>query len=143
MTDFEFILTKCKKNHFMPWNEEDLMECLEILPSLERNELLRLYRSPWVDDGRLKKEVLNVLFADKIGKREERIKNLPTGELIEEFKERRSGNIALIRKELRERFKQNRQDDRRKITLAFNASIKADQQWVKIQIRKESTNYRY
>lgn len=80
-------------------------------------------------------QIPNGLFADKVGKREERIKNMPTDQLIEEFKDKKSGNIALIRKELRERYKANR--DRVMIEIAFNASTKSDQQWVKSQIRKE------
>lgn len=80
-------------------------------------------------------QIPNGLFADKVGKREERIKNMPTDQLIEEFKDKKSGNVALIRKELRERYKANR--DRVMIEIAFNASTKSDQQWVKSQIRKE------
>ena len=45
--------------------------------------------------------------------------------------------MALIRKELHERYKANKDNDRAKITTALNASTKADQQWVKSQIRKE------
>ena len=78
-----------------------------------------------------------MLFADKVGKREERIKNLDTDALIEEFKDKKSGNVALIRKEMRERYKANKGFDRSKIATAFNASSKGDQQWVNSQVRKE------
>lgn len=86
-------------------------------------------------DDKLKKTVFNVLFADKVGKREERIKALDVDALIEEFKDKKSGNVALIRKELRERYKAGK--DKQKIASIFNVSTKSDQQWVKSQIRKE------
>lgn len=41
----------------------------------------------------------------------------------------------MIGKELREHYKANM--DRNMIEMAFNASTKSDQQWVKSQIRKE------
>ena len=136
MTDFEFILSNSKKYHFTNWDENVLKECVEKLSTLERNELMRLYRSPWISEE-LKKEVFKVMFADKIGKREERVKNMPTDELIEEFKDKKSGNLALIRKELRERYKADENDDRLKIFDIFSVSTKADQQWVVSQKRKE------
>ena len=76
-----------------------------------------------------------MLFADKVGKREERIKALDIDALIEEFKDKKSGNVALIRKELRERYKAGK--DKQKIAGIFNVSTKSDQQWVKSQVRKE------
>ena len=136
MTDYEYIYQQAKKYHFTQWDEEELRMCQEVLPNLTREQLVKLYRSKWVDD-RLRKTVFKVLFADKVGKREERIKNLDTDALIEEFKDKKSGNVALIRKEMRERYKANKGYDRSKITSAFNASIKGDQAWVKSQIRKE------
>ena len=77
------------------------------------------------------------MYMDKIGKREERIKNLPTEELLEEFKDKKSGNIALIRNEMKARYKENEGDDRIKIALAFKASSTGDQNWIEHQERKE------
>ena len=136
MTDFEFIMAESRRYYHTGWNDDELKACLELLPSLTREELMRLYRSQWVD-GILRKEVFQVLFADKIGKREERVKNMPTDELIEEFKDKKSGNLALIRKELRERYKADENGDRLKIFDIFSVSTKADQQWVVSQKRKE------
>ena len=136
MTDYEYIMAQCRKFHFMKWDENVLSDCQSLLPNLTREELLSVYRSRFLDERHpLKQTVFKVLFADKVGKREERIKNMPTDQLIEEFKDKKSGNVALIRKELRERYKDNR--DRVMIEIAFNASTKSDQQWVKSQIRKE------
>lgn len=134
MTDFEYIMARCRKFHFSKWDEEELRICLSILPNLTHDEMVRLYRSKWVDE-KLRKTVFQVLFADKVGKREERIKNLDTDALIEEFKDKKSGNVALIREELRERYKAGR--DRMMISGIFNVSTKGDKQWLIWQIRKE------
>ena len=105
MTDYEYIIQQVKKFHFTKWDENVLRECLSILPNLTREELVSIYRSRLLDEKHsLKQTAFKVLFADKVGKREERIKNLPIDELIAEFMDKKSGNVALIRKELRERY---------------------------------------
>ena len=83
----------------------------------------------------MREAIFNTLFRDQIGKREQRIKELSIDDLILEFKDKRSGNVALIRKEMRERYKAGH--DKQKIAAVFNASSESDQQWVKSQIRKE------
>ncbi|MBP5339834.1 MAG: hypothetical protein J6Z14_11150 [Prevotella sp.] len=138
MTDYKYIMAQCRKYHFTGWDEKDLRECQEILPNLTRQELVSVYRSRLLGERHpLKQTAFKVLFADKIVGREERIRKLETDALIEEFKDKKSGNVALIRKEMRERYRANKGFDRSKIATAFNASIKSDQQWVKSQIRKE------
>ena len=138
MTDYEYIMMRCREYHLTGWDEEELNLCLSLLPNLSREELVQVYRNKRLTERHpLKKQAFKVLFADRIGKREERIKNMPTDELIEEFKDKKSGNVALIRKEMRERFKAEKNGDRPKITQAFNVSTKGDQQWVLSQKRKE------
>ena len=138
MTDLEYILQQVKLFHFKGWESGELRKCVDMLPKLTRQELTSLYLSRWVKEDKVFKEsVFNTLFADKVGKREQRIKDLDTDALIEEFKDKKSGNVALIRKELHDRYKENKNGDRAKITTAFNASTKSDQEWVKSQIRKE------
>ena len=148
MTDYEYIIQQVKKFHFTKWDENVLRECQSILPNLTREELVSIYRSRLLDEKHsLKQTAFKVLFADKVGKREERIRNLPIDELIEEFKDKKSGNVALIRKELRERYKAGK--DKQKIAGIFNVSTKSDMQWVKNQVRKEqcgdsnSQNYQW
>lgn len=136
MTDYEYILQQVKKYHFSTWDENVLRECQSILPNLTREQLVSIYRSRFLREKHpLKETAFKVLFADKVGKREQRIKDLDIDTLIEEFRDKKSGNVALIRKELRERYKAGK--DKQKIAGVFNASTKADQQWVKSQIRKE------
>ncbi len=136
MTEYEFIMSQCRKYHFTTWDVDVLEKCKALLKNLTREDLVRVYRSTLlVDRDPLKKEAFNVLFADKIGKREQRIKEMPTDRLIVEFRDKTSGNVSLARKELRERYKTGR--DRELIMPAFNMSTKSDQQWLKWQIRKE------
>ena len=107
-----------------------------MLEGLSHEQLFALYSSRWMKDAKiLKDEIFRRLFAEQLGKREERIKNLSTEELIEEFRDKKSGNVSLIRKEMRERYKAGK--DRQKIAMVFNSATKSDQSWIKWQIRKE------
>lgn len=106
-----------------------------MLPNLSREDLFKLYRSKWIDDGKtIKETIFNVLFADRLGKREERIKGLETPELIEEYKDKHSGNVSLIRSEMQERYKAGR--DCVAIADAFHNSNKSDQEWITKQEKK-------
>ena len=89
-----------------------------------------------MSDGKIiKQTIFNILFKDQVGKREERIRTEDTDALIQEFQDKKGGNVALARKELRERYKAGK--DKQKIATVFNSSTKSDQQWVKSQVRKE------
>ena len=135
MTDYEYIITELRKCHFTGWNDKVMRECIDKLPNLSRQELTALSLSKWVKDyPAIRETIFNILFADKIGLREKRIKELDTAALIEEFKDKKSGNVSLIRKEMQNRYKEGR--DCEIIAEAFYASSEKDQQWVK----KFSTN---
>jgi len=138
MTDYEYIYQQVKKAHYSNWNDEELRKCMDMLIGLTHEQLFALYTSKWLNgDKVMREEVFKCLYADKIGKREERIKNLSTDELIEEFKDKKSGNVSLIRNEMKFRYKENLGDDRLKITMAFKESSPGDQTWVEFQERKE------
>lgn len=147
MTDYEYIIKQLKLFHFKGWEDGELRKCVDMLPSLSRQELVALYRSKWISAEKIiKQAIFNILFKDQIGKREERIKTEDLDLLIQEFQDKKGGNVALARKELRERYKAGK--DKQKIAGVFNASTKADQQWMKSQIRKEmygesNNNYRW
>ena len=129
MSDLEYILNQAKKSHFVGWEAKELKKCLDMILNLSRQDLLSLYRSKWIDDGKsIKETVFNILFTDRLGKREERIRGLETSELIEEFKNKHSGNVSLIRCEMQERYKVGR--DRDVIAKVFHNSIKSDQIWI-------------
>jgi hypothetical protein len=135
MSDYEYILKQARKFHYSKWTDEELRKCVDMLPNLSREELTALITSKWTRDAKtLKESIFNILFKDQIGKREERIKNLDTDALIEEFKDKKSGNVALVRKEMQNRFMENKDCD--KIAEAFNASVEKDKQWVKSREKK-------
>lgn len=138
MADYEYILQQARKFHYSKWSDEELRKCVDKLVGLSRQELTALYTSKWIKDEKvLKEEIFKQMFYDKIGKREERIKNLSTDELIEEFEDKKSGNVSLIRTEMKYRYKENVGDDRMKVTIAFKNSSKGDQMWIEHQERKE------
>ena len=138
MADYEYILQQARKFHYSKWSDEELRKCVDKLVGLSRQELTALYTSKWIKDEKvLKEEIFRQMFYDKIGKREERIKNLSTDELIEEFEDKKSGNVSLIRTEMKYRYKENVGDDRMKVTIAFKNSSRGDQMWIEHQERKE------
>ena len=129
MTDYEYILQQARKFHYSKWDDEELRKCVDKLQNLSRQELTSLTLSRWTKEAKILREnIFNILYKDQIGKREERIKGLDIDALIEEFKDKKSGNVALIRKEMQNRYLENKDCD--KIAEAFNASSERDKQWV-------------
>ena len=132
MTDYEYITKQLRKCHFTGWDDKVMRECIDKLPNLSRQELTSLSLSKWAKDyASFRESIFNILFADKIGQREQRIKELDTQALIEEFKDKKNGNVSLIRTEMQNRYKEGR--DCEIIAEAFNASSEKDQAWVKKQ----------
>ena len=133
MTDYEYILQQARKLHYSKWTDEDLRKCVDMLPNLSRQELTALSFNKWTKKATvLRESIFNILFKDQIGKREEKIRNMETKELIAEFQDRKSGNVSLCREELKQRYLAERDKD--EIAEAFRNSNKSDQQWVKSQI---------
>lgn len=139
MTDYEYIIKQARKFHYSKWTDEELRKCVDMLIGLERQELVSLYMCKWVSGEKiLKEEIFKILYADKLGKREERIKEMDLKELIEEFQDKKSGNISLVRNELKHRYKEGLDEDKMIIGKAFKESrSKGDQQWIELQLRRE------
>ena len=139
MTDYEYIIKQARVFHYTKWSDEELRKCVDMLIGLERQELVSLYMSKWVSGEKiLKEEIFKILYADKLGKREERIKEMDLKELIEEFQDKKSGNISLVRNELKHRYKEGLDEDKMIIGKAFKESrSKGDQQWIELQLRRE------
>ena len=139
MTDFEYILKQARKFHYTKWSDEELRKCVDMLIGLERQELVSLYMSKWISGEKvLKEEIFKILYADKLGKREELIKEMEIGELIEEFRDKKSGNVSLIQNELKHRYKEGSDEEKLTIANAFKEShSKSDLQWVELQQRRE------
>lgn len=137
MTEYGYIMAQCRRFRSLKWDETELQRCKEMLKALSREDLLRVYLSRFMVASPLKEATFKLLFGDKLGKREERIRTMPVEELIAEFQDKRGGNVALARKEMHERYKRNQGDERQKIRQALSAATKADQQWLKSQDRRE------
>ncbi len=132
MTEYEYILKQARKFHYSKWDDAQLRKCVDMLPNLSREELTSLTMNRWTREAKVLREaIFNILFKDQIGKREERIRNLETNALIDEFQDRKSGNVSLCRLELRERYQAGR--DMKEIAEAFNNSGEKDQTWLKKQ----------
>lgn len=133
MTDYEYILRQARKFHYSEWTDEELRKCVDMLPNLSRQELTALTLNKWTKEAAvLRESIFNILFKDQIGKREEKIRNMETKELIAEFQNKKNGNVSLCREELKQRYLAERDKD--EIAEAFRNSNKSDQQWVKSQI---------
>lgn len=90
MNDFEYIYQQVKKAHYSKWNDEELRKCVDMLIGLTHEQLFSLYTSKWLKgDKVMREEVFKCMYMDKLGKREERIKNMSTDDLLEEFKDKR------------------------------------------------------
>ena len=139
MTDYEYIIKQARKFHYSKWTDEELRKCIDMLVGLDRQELVSLYMSRWIAEEKiLKEEIFKILYADKLGKREERIKGMELKELIEEFQDKKSGNVSLIRNELKHRYKEGLDEEKMIIANAFKESrSKGDQQWIELQLRRE------
>jgi hypothetical protein len=133
MTDYEYILKQARKFHYSKWTDEELRKCVDMLPNLSRQELTALSLNKWTKEATvLRESIFNILFKDQIGKREEKIRNMETKELIAEFQNKKNGNVSLCREELKQRYLAERDKD--EIAEALRNSTKSDQQWVKSQI---------
>ena len=138
MTDYEYIYEQAKLSHYKGWDDGELCKCVDMLPNLSREELMALYTSRWLKDSKtLKQEIFKIMYRDRLGEREERFKEMSTNELINEFEERNTGNVSLIRQELRYRYKEDMGNDRIKIAAVFRNGTKGDQQWLELQMRRE------
>ena len=47
MTDLEYIVKQAKKFYYVQWDEAELRKCVDMLPKLEHDELVRLFNCKW------------------------------------------------------------------------------------------------
>lgn len=144
MAEYEYIMAQCRRFRSTKWDEIELNRCKEMLKALSREDQVRIYKCRFLlDKHPLKVAAFKLLFADRLGKREKRIQSMPIEELIAEFLNKKSGNVALARKEMHERYKRNKGDERQKIRQTFSLSTQSDQQWLKTQDRREEYEKKY
>ena len=144
MTDFEYIFQQVKKFHFSGWNDEELRKCVDMLPTLSREEQLALYRSKWIEHEKaLKEAIFNQLFKERIEERDRRIKAMSVDELIENL-HNENGYGKFIVLEMKVRFDSLEDKDKVKIIDTLSVTTKANQRWAegkKKKMKKGDSTY--
>ena len=136
MTDYEYIYQQVKRFHFSGWSDEELRRCVDMLPILSREEQLALYRSKWVKHEKtLKEAIFNLLFKERIGERDRKIKAMNVDELIEDL-HNENGYGKFIVLEMKERYDSLDPDDKLKILDILAGTTKADQNWAEGKRKK-------
>ena len=136
MTDYEYIIRQVKKAHYSGWSDEELRKCVEMLPGLTREQQLSIYRSKWVaHEKTMKDAIFNLLFKERIGERDRKIKAMSVDELIENLKDE-NGYGKFIVLEMKERFDALDDSDKKKIIEALSATTKANQRWAEGKRKK-------
>ena len=136
MTDYEYIVQQVKKFHYSEWNDEELRKCVEMLPGLTREQQLSLYRSKWVaNEKTLKDAIFNLLFKERIGERDRKIKAMSVDELIANLKDE-NGYGKFIVLEMKERFDTLDDNGKMKIIDCLSATTMANQRWAEGKRKK-------
>ena len=127
MTDYEYIIQQAKRAHYSGWDDEVLRKCVEMLPGLTREQQLSIYRSKWVaHEKTMKDAIFNLLFKERIGERDRKIKAMSVDELIENLKDE-NGYGKFIVLEMKERFDALEDKDKMKIIETLSDTTKANQ----------------
>ena len=136
MTDYEYIYQQMKKAHYSGWDDEELRKCVDMLPTLSREEQLELYRSKWIGTAKtLKEAIFNQLFKERIGERDRKIKAMTADELIDNLHDE-NGYGKFIVLEMKERFDSLDDNDKMKIIDCLSATTKANQRWAESKRKK-------
>lgn len=136
MTDYEYIFRQIKKFHFSGWNDEELRKCVDMLTGLTREQQLSIYRSKWVaHEKTMKDAIFNLLFKERIGERDRKIKAMSVDDLIENLKDE-NGYGKFIVLEMKERFDALEDKDKMKIVDTLSATTKANQRWAEGKRKK-------
>ena len=129
MSDFEYIIQQVKKFHYSGWNDEELRKCVDMLPGLTREQQVSLFRSKWIEHEKtLKEAIFNLLFKERIGERDRKIKAMTVDELIENIHDE-NGYGKFIVMEMKERFDSLEDEDKMKIIDTLSETTKANKKW--------------
>ena len=140
MTDYEYIVQQVKRAHYSGWDDEVLRKCVDMLPGLTREQQLSIYRSKWVaHEKALKDAIFNLLFKERIGERDRKIKAMSVDELIENLHDE-NGYGKFIVLEMKERFDALEDKDKMKIIEALSATTKANQRWAEGKRKKMNSD---
>ena len=136
MTDYEYIYQQMKKAHYSGWDDEELRKCVDMLPTLSREEQLALYRSKWIEHEKaLKEAIFNQLFKERIEERDRRLKAMSVDELIGNLHDE-NGYGKFIVLEMKDRFDSLEDKDKVKIIDTLSVTTKANQRWAEGKKKK-------
>lgn len=131
MTDYEYILSECKKAHYGQWDAVSVVNCIEKLRDLTREELLRLFTSRWlVHKCEVREAVFGLLFKEQLERRAAKIRDASVDELGAMLIEKDGNYVVLARKELKERYQRLDHGSQMRIIRYFiKGTTKSDVSW--------------
>lgn len=135
MTNYEYILSECKKAHYGVWSERAVDECIVKLKGLTRDELLKLLTSRWLSPkDEVRKAIVNILFQEQLAQREAKIKNATIDDLGAMLIEQNGNYVKLAREEMKKRY-QVVDKKTQMIIIGFflKAQSKADKKWGEVR----------
>ena len=135
MTNYEYILSECKKAHYGAWSEKVVDEFIGKLNELTRDELLQLLTSRWLSPkDEVRKAIVSILFQEQLAQREAKIKDATIDGLGAMLIERNGDYVKLAREELKKRY-QIVDKDTQMVIIGFfmKASSKQDKKWGEVR----------
>jgi len=135
MTDYEYVLIKCKRAHYDKWTQKAIDACVEKLQNFTRPELLRLFTSRWLDrNDEVRKVIFAKLYRTELDQIENFIHESPIEELGPMLAEQNGKYPKLIREELKARYNASDHDTQMRIIGYFLKSrSKQDRQWGEVR----------
>lgn len=135
MTNYEYILNECKKAHRGKWDGGAIEVCIKRLPSLTRDELMRLFTSRWLEKKcEMREAIFGLLFKEQLERREALIRDASIDELGAMLIEKDGNYVKMARLELKARYNQGDHDTQMRIISYFiKGSTKSDKKWGEVR----------
>ena len=135
MTNYEYILSECKKAHYHQWTQSAIEACVEKLKGVTREELLRLFTSRWLDKkDELRQVIFAILFQNEMAQLETMIHNASIEELGKMLIEKNGKYVKWARQELKERYQRVDHDTQMLIISYFTkGQTKSDVKWGEVR----------
>lgn len=135
MTNYEYILNECKKAHCGKWESEAVEACIKRLPSLTRDELMRLFTSRWLDKkSEVREAIFGLLFKEQLERRAALIRDASIDELGAMLIEKDGNYVKLARNELKARYQQADHETQMRIISYFvKGTTKSDKKWGEVR----------
>lgn len=143
MTNYEYILSECKKAHRDAWQAEAVSACVERLSNLSRSELLRLFTSPWLDKkSEVRKAIFNLLYGEQLEQRAAMIREASIDELGAMLTDKDGNYVKLARQELKERYQKVDHNTQMMIIRFFmHGTTKQDVKWGEVREKWQKRGY--